>query len=145
MVQVPVTLLIIHAVANDKHIGNLESTISDGQIDQSSCGLVEQGTNFDARRIALLERLQKIRTGQPRVDDVLDQQNISSFDALIKILGYSHDARLSRVTRYGHEVDIGWNGDVAEQIGGENERAAEHRDDGKVFSLVSLRDFHSKL
>src|SRR5215467_2657153 len=128
MVEVSVALLVIHAVADHEHVRDLESAIGDGQIDQASGGLVEKGADFDAGRVALLERFQEVCAGQSCVDYVFNQQNISSFDAFVEVFGDFDDAGLSRVTGDGHEVDVCGNGDGAEQIGGEDERAAQHSD-----------------
>ncbi len=147
MGQVSVTLLVVHSVADHKHVRNLEPPIGDWQIDKAAHRLIQQRAYFESGRPMLSEHPKQIIGCQACVDNIFDQKHVAARDTLFEVLRDSHDAgsRLASVTGDCHEVycDRSLNG--SEEICGEDERSFQDRDYGKVFSLIRLRDFASEL
>src|SRR5258708_37887544 len=91
----PIALLVVQAVADDKAVGNLKAAIKHRNVRQPAHAAVEQRAHLQAARMAFVERAQQVTQGQARIDDVLDEQDVLAFDARIEILDDANQSRLT--------------------------------------------------
>ena len=76
---------------------------------------------------------------QPGVDDVLDDQHVAVVDVLVEVLEDAHHARGRRrrpVGADGHELQLGRERDRPGEVGDEEDRALEHRDEQQVLGVL---------
>src|ERR1700730_367691 len=140
MREIAIARLIVHAVANDKNIRNFKSSIGYWQVDQSAPRLIEKGADIDASRFALVKGLRQVVRGEPCVDNVLDEQHVASGDTFFEIFRYAHNAGAGwiPVTGDSHEVYRARKSHRAKQIGGEDKRPFQYRNDCKVFAVIGF-------
>src|SRR5919198_1948501 len=76
--QVSVALPEIEPVADHEAIRDLEADVADGDVDLAALGLREERADLEARRLARLEVPHQVGEGEPRVDDVLDDEDVAA-------------------------------------------------------------------
>ena len=95
-----------------------------------------------------LERRAQVREREPGVDDVLDDEHVPPRDVDLEVLEDPHDARRvgrRAVARDRHEVDLAGHGQLAHQVGDEEDRALEDADEQQIAALVVRRDLGAEL
>src|SRR5436190_14266035 len=95
--EVPVALVVVEAVADHEHGGDLEPLILDVDRDPLHLRLLQQRAHLEAGRLARAQVLQQIVERQARVHDVLDEQHVAAGDLVVEVLQDAHHAaRLRR-------------------------------------------------
>ena len=84
-------LLKVESVANDKHIGELKSSVANGYIDDSRDDPVEQGADLKASRVACLEESHEVAQRQPCRHDIFDNDHLFAFNTFVQVFQYSHN------------------------------------------------------
>src|SRR4051795_5534380 len=141
--QVSVALGHVEAVADRELVRDLEAHVARRQLDLAALGLGQQRADLQRGRLARAEVAQQVLQGQPRVDDVLDDQHVASRDRAVEVLEDPHHARgigLRAVGGDRHEVDLAWDVDVAHEVGQEEDRALEDAHQQQVALGVVGRD-----
>src|SRR5206468_7293762 len=116
--QIPVPLGEIEAVADHEAVRDLEAHVADVDLDLAPIRLRQQGADLEAGRRPGLEVPDEVGERQPRVDDVLDHEDVAPFDVDVEVLEDPDDARgvgRGAVARDRHEVDLAGHGDRAHQ------------------------------
>lgn len=105
--KIAILLLEIHSVSDNKHVGNLKTAIRDRKVDNSARGFIEERTDVYRSGIALAEGVDEISRGESSIDNIFNQEDVSSGDAFVEIFGdlYDTGSWLTGVTRDAHEVD----------------------------------------
>jgi hypothetical protein len=139
--KVPVTLVQVEAVADEVLVGNHKADVPDGEIvDEPTVGAVEQGGDRERGGAAKRQQLAQVVQRQPRVDHVLDDQNIASLDWAVQILqqpdslvtawnGVAVAGKLDKI-----ELVDEW--DRAREVGDEEQRSFQRRDEQEVEAVV---------
>ena len=89
--------------------------------------------------LRLREDLLQVGERQAGVDDVLDDDDVAAVEGEVEVLDHLHFAGRGRalgVARDGHEVERDVAGDVPGEVGEEDERPFEDRDDVQVVRVV---------
>src|SRR5919197_3771303 len=146
--QIAVPLGEIEPVADHEPVRDLEADVADGNIDLAPAGLGQEGADLEARGLTRLEVAEQVRERQPRVDDVLDDEHVAVLDVDVEVLEDADDARgvgRCAVARDGHEVDLAGHGQVAHQVGHEEDGALQHADQQQVAAAVVGGDLLAEL
>src|SRR5207244_11521846 len=146
--QVPVSLGEIQSVAHHETIGDLEADVADGHVDFAPIRLGQEGADLQSRRLAGLEVPHQVREGQPRIDDVLDDEDVAGLDVDVQVLEDPDDpgrVGLGPVARNRHEVDLARDRKRAHEIGHEENGALEDADQQQIPARVIGRDLLSQL
>src|SRR6266567_3129191 len=133
----------VEPVAHDEHRRDLEAAVPDVERNLLGLGLLQQRAHLEAGRLASPEVLQQVVQREPRVDDVLDQQDVPPGDLVVEVLEDPHHARRLRrgaVRGHGHEVELHRQLDVAGDVGHQDERALQHPHEDQVAAPVVLGD-----
>src|SRR5215204_2317256 len=146
--EIPVLLIEIQSVADDETVRNLEPHVADGHVDLASLRLREERADLERGGLTGLQVANQIGEGQPRVDDVLDDEHVAPLDVHVEVLEDPDDARRlgrPRVAGDRHEVDLAGNGQVPHQVAHEEHRALEDADEQQVLPGVVVRDLFAEL
>ncbi len=133
-----VTFGVVHAVADDELIGDLEGDVVGLDGDESAVGLVEAGGDLERGGLVLQHHLAKEAEGEAGIEDVFDQDDVLAFDGIVDVLdeldGAGGDTGPA-VAGDGDEVegvvDLDGAGEVSEEDGCSLENTDEH--DGLAF------------
>jgi hypothetical protein len=149
--QRAVALVEVEAVADEELVRDDEADVADGQVvDEAAVRPVEQGDDGERARLAQRERLAEEAQRQSRVDDVLDQQDVAAADLGVQVLQEPDPARAARL-RLGavagelDEVERVRDRDRAREVGDEDERRLQRRDEQRLAAGVVPRDLASEL
>src|SRR3954447_23864655 len=126
--QVPVALGEVEAVADHELVRDLEADVADGNVDLAPFWLRQQRADLEARRLARLQVPHQVGEGQPRIDDVLDDEDVAPVDVDVEVLEDPDDpggVRRRAVAGDRHEVDLARHGQRAHEVGHEEDRALE--------------------
>src|ERR1039458_6234837 len=85
--QVTVKLIVVETEADDEAVGNLETAELHGDLDEPAGIAVQESAHGQRVGAAAGERLQKVAQRQSGIHDILHQQHIFVFDAIVQILG----------------------------------------------------------
>ncbi len=83
--QVAETLRIVHAVADHKVVGDLESDIVGVDLFQAARRLVEQRGDAQRSGLVLLKEAAQETQGEAGIEDVFDDDDVLAFDRLVEI------------------------------------------------------------
>src|SRR5918996_462415 len=143
--EVPVDLVEVKAVAEHELVGAVEPPIPDVDRGDPSDRLVQQGADLQRRRVASPQRREKVRQGQPRVDDVLDDDDVAPADVPIEVLhDPDHAGAAFPVRGDRHEVHAGVKVDGPEEVRVEHGPALQHRDQDRLTARVLPGDPRSQ-
>src|ERR1700753_1256873 len=122
--KVTKALLVIHSVTNDKMVGNGETYIIGVDFFQTPRRLIQAGCDFQALRFVLLQQLSQKHQGQARIQDVLDQDHVSSPDRSVQILNQSYRAAGLDpfVAGNSYKIERGFNRNTSCQVRQKNGR-----------------------
>ena len=110
--------------------------------------LDQEGCNLNGSRVARLEHTHQVRKGQTGVQDVLDDNDVTTFNLGVKILYDAHDARAFNavaVAGNSHKVDGERALNGAHDIGHEYNSSAKNSNDQGVLVRVVTRDLCTHL
>src|SRR5918996_290797 len=141
--QVPVLLGEVEPVPDHEHRGNLEAFVADIDVDPLDLGLLHERAHLEAGRTAGPKVLEQVRQRQPRVDDVLDQQDVLVLDVVVEVLqDANHAGGLGGrpVRRDRHEVEPERQADVPGQVRHHHEGAFQHAHEEEILAAVVLGD-----
>src|SRR5665811_1889122 len=117
----------VEAVADDELVCDLEAHILAGDLDAPPRRLGEKRADLERGRLAAAQVLEKVAKRESGVDDVFDDEHVTSGDLEIQVLEDAHHAgRIGgrTVARHGHE----------------EHRPLEHADKEDLPPLVVARD-----
>jgi hypothetical protein len=149
--KVPVALGDVEAVADEKLVRDREADVADGQVlDQAAVRPVEEGHDGKGRGLAEPQRLAEVVEGEPRVDDVLDDQHVPMRDFGVEILeqpdpSVTARVRVGAVARELDEVEPVRDPDRAGEVGEEDDARLQRRDEQRLAAVVVPRDLVSEL
>src|SRR4051812_18315352 len=89
--EIAVQLAVVQAIAHDELVGNRETDVVDRDLDEPPGGLVEQRADPERPWILAAQVADEVVERQPRVDDVLDDQDLLTLDASRQVLQDSHE------------------------------------------------------
>jgi hypothetical protein len=85
--KVSETFLEIEPVPDEELVRDGESDVADREVfDQAAVGPVEEGDGREGRRAAERQGLDEVVERQPRVDHVLDDQDVAARDLAVEVL-----------------------------------------------------------
>src|SRR5687768_16548483 len=79
--QVAVAFGVIHAVADDEIVGDVEPDVPGREVERSGRRLAQQRAQRNAGRAALPQGIEDRAAGSPGVEDVFDHQDIAALEA----------------------------------------------------------------
>src|SRR6478672_422093 len=85
--QIAVFFGVIEAVADHKFVRNLKSDVIAFQGKLAARRFIQQGSDLQAARLPGHEQLFQVRHGQTGVENILDENDVPVFHALIDIFG----------------------------------------------------------
>jgi hypothetical protein len=140
--KVPVPLVEIEAVADEKLVRNREADIAEGKVfDEAAIGAVEQRHGREGCGVAEGERLAEVVEGEAGIDDVLDHDDMAAGQLGVEILqepdpGMAALVGAGGVARELQEVEAVLDPDGAREIGDEDEARLERRHEQRVEAVV---------
>ena len=108
--------------------------------------LPKEGSDLDGGGLTARQVLDQILKGDTGVENILDNQHVTTLDIDIEVFDDANDARrLSAVAiaRHGHKIDGKRAIDSAHEVAHEHNGAAKNGDEHKVFILVVLADLRT--
>ena len=81
-----VALGVVHAVADDELVGDLEGYVVGFDGDQAAFGLVEAGGDLERGRLVLEHQAAEIAKGEAGVENVFDDDDVLAFDGVVDVL-----------------------------------------------------------
>src|SRR5262249_43306334 len=132
--EVPVPLVQVEAVADEKLVRNDEADVADREIvDEPAVRPVEQGRDRKRGRPTEGQQLPEGVQRQAGVDHVLDDQHVPTLDGAVQVLQEAHPLVAARdraaVTGELDEVELMDQLDSAREVGKEEQGALERRDE----------------
>ncbi len=149
--QRAVALVEIEAVADEELVGDDEADVAHGQVvHQPPVGTVEERRCDERGRLAKPERLAEVAQGQPRVDDVLDDDQVAAFELGVEILEQADSVRAARldagpVAGQLDEVDGVDDRQRAREVGEEDQARLQRADEQRLAAGVVARDLGAEL
>ena len=140
-------LVVVEAVADDEVVGDLEGRIADVERRLQLVGLDEEGADADGGGMAGAYLLDHAPHGAPRVDDVLDDDDVAAREVLVDA-HHLLDLTCRRGALIGGQLDEGdlaGDGDAAHQVGREDEGAVEDGQQQRVAALEVVADLPAQL
>ncbi len=135
VVDAAVAFGVVHAVADDELVGDLEGYVVGFDGDEAALGFVEAGGDLERGGLVLEHEAAEVAEGEAGVEDVFDEDDVLALDGVVDVLdeldGAGGDAGAA-VAGDGDEVegvvDLDGAGEVGEEDGCAFEDADE--DDG---------------
>jgi hypothetical protein len=90
--EVPVPLGEVEPVPDHEAIRYLEAGVANVDLDLAALGLRQQRADLERRGLARLQHAHEVREREPRVDDVLDDEDVSALDVDVEVLEDPDDA-----------------------------------------------------
>src|SRR5690606_20698271 len=133
--QVPVVLGVVQSVADQEFVRGVEADEPHVVSQVAGDALVKQSADLERPRAPLTEQRHQPLERPPRVDDVLNQNDVSPVQTALRIVNEVHrSARDSRVPIAGshEEVDLQRPPDGANQITEKDKASLQQTEDEKV-------------
>jgi hypothetical protein len=144
--QVAVPLVQIEAVADEELVGDRETDVGDREVlDESSVGTVEEGHGGERLRAPKPQRLAEVVKREPRVDDVLDDHDVASFDLCVQVLQQADPGAVFVVRGELEEVELVGDRDRAGEVGAEDEARLQRGDEERGLAGVVEREVCAEL
>ena len=148
VVDASVALGVVHAVADDELVGDLEGYVVGFDGDEAALGFVEAGGDLERRGFVLEHEAAEIAEGEAGVEDVFDDDDVLAFDGVVDVLdeldGSGGDSGAA-VAGDGDEVEGVVDADGAGEVGEEDGGAFEDADEDDGFAGVIGGDFCADL
>ena len=141
--QVAVALGVVHAIADDKEVGDGESDIIGVDLFEAAGGLVKQGSDAERFWMLLEKQLAQVAEGEAGIENVFDDENVFALDGLVEIfdqLDCAGGAIAFAVAGGGDEIKGRVDLDGPGEIGKEGRGALEHADHDELFAVQVLGD-----
>src|SRR5215211_1320325 len=133
--EVPIPLREVEPVPDDEAIRDLETDVADGNVDLAALRLRQECADLERGGPARPEVAHQVREREPRVDDVLHDEDVAVLERDVEVLEDADDPRRvarSPVAGDGHEVDLAGDRQLAHEVGHEEDRALEDADEQEV-------------
>src|SRR3954469_23375013 len=146
--KIPVPLGNVEAVTNDEARRDAETDVTKIEVDFLQSLFHEERTDLERRRPTGFEVLAQVLQRETRIDDVLDDEDMTVRQVEIEVLENAHHtarARRGAVRRHGHEVELDRQIDGEGEVAHEHERALEHADEQRRVPRVVGRDALAEL
>src|ERR1700722_20103151 len=144
--EVAVTFRIIHSISDNEQVGNGEANVVRINPLNSSRRLVEQSRNPQGFGVMLKENLAQIGECETSVENILDQQDVLSFDWLVQILDQFHGAGGAlpfSVTGYRDKIESRINPDGSRQVRKKNGGTFQNSNHHCLFAIQIARNLGS--
>jgi hypothetical protein len=139
---------VVHAVADDELVGDLEGYVVGFDGDEAAIGFVETGCDLERCGFVLEHEAAEVAEGEAGVEDVFDEDDVLAFDGVVDVLdeldGAGGDAGAA-VARDSDEVEGVVDADGAGEVGEEDGGAFEDADEDDGFALVVGGDLSADL
>src|SRR5580698_9147272 len=139
VVYTTVALGVVHAVADDELVGNLEGYVVGFDGDEAALGFVEAGGDLEGGGLVLEHQAAEIAECEAGVEDVFDDDDVLAFDGVVNVLdeldGAGGDAGAA-VAGDGDEVEGVIDADGSGEVGEEDGCAFEYSDEDDRLALV---------
>ena len=139
VVYTTVALGVVHAVADDELVGNLEGYVVGFDGDEAALGFVEAGGDLEGGRLVLEHQAAEITECKAGVEDVFDDDDVLAFDGVVDVLdeldGAGGDTGAA-VAGDRDEVEGIVDLDGAGKIGKEDGRALQDSDEDDGLASV---------
>jgi phosphatidylglycerol:prolipoprotein diacylglycerol transferase len=132
VVDTSVALGVVHAVADDELVGDLEGYVVGFDGDEATFRLVEAGSNLEGGWLVLEHEAAQVREGEAGVKDVFDDDDVLSLDGVVDVLDEFDGTRGdtgAAVAGDGDKVKGVVDGDGAGEVGKEDGCAFEDPDE----------------
>jgi len=139
VVDAAVAFGVVHAVADDELVGDLEGYVIGFDGDEAALGLVETGCDLQRCRFVLEHEAAEVAEGEAGIEDVFDDDDVLAFDGVVDVLneldGAGGDAGAA-IAGDGDEVEgvVDLNG--AGEVGEEDGCAFEDTDEDDGLTVV---------
>jgi hypothetical protein len=147
--EAPEPSLQVEPVADEEVVGHGEADVAERDVvDEPPIGPVQQRAGHDLTRPTQGERLDQVVERQPGVDDVLDDEDVTPRDREVEILDQANlglAAEGAVIPSEDDEVERVGDLDRPREVGQEDERAFEDRDEDGLAVGVIGRDLRSQL
>src|SRR6266496_5994520 len=150
--QSPVALGVVQAVPDQepvlRRLPEGEGRPLGVDVDLALPRLVDQRADLEAAGLALPDVFQEEVQGDPGVDDVVEDQDVAPLvghGGGVDDLGAGRPPLLLPLRADPHEVDREGGGDLADQVGHEDEAAFHETDHGELAVRVGLPDLGAEL
>jgi hypothetical protein len=134
-----VTLGVVHAVADDELVGDLEGYVVGFDGYESALGFVEAGGDFQRRGFVLEHEATEIAEGEAGVENVFDDDHVLAFDGVVDVLdefdGTGGDTG-APVAGDSDEIECVVDADGAGEVGEEDGGAFEDADEDDRLAFV---------
>src|SRR5210317_1093720 len=121
--QGAVALCIIEAVTDHPFVPDIEPHVIDINFDLGALSLAHQGAGLHGCGAMGVEYANQVLECVPRVDDILDDEDVLALDVAAHVHQKAHSARGSAavaVAGHGNELDGAWNGQAPRYVGEED-------------------------
>lgn len=134
--------VVVETIADDEIVGNLDGDVVGFEIDLAVLGFEEHCCNADIGCALILALLDEALDGDARVDNILDDDDRSACEILIKSDELLDDARGLRplIGSELDERDLGGDVDQLHEVGGEHECAIEDAQEERVATFEVVID-----
>src|SRR5205823_2428692 len=122
--------------------------VADREIDLAPARLDQQRTDLQRARVPPAQVPQEVVQGEPRVDDVLDDQDVLSLDRRVEVLQDPHHPGgigQRAIAGHRHEVELAGQVDRAHQVGQEEDRSLQDPEQQDLTAAVVAADLGSQL
>src|SRR6185312_13268757 len=146
--QIAVPLGEVHAVSDDKLVGNGEADVIGVDLFEAARGLVEQRGDAQRAWVVPLEQAAQEVQRQAGIQDVFYEDDVLTFDGLIEVLDELDGAAAAlpfAVAGNGHEIEGVVDRNAARQIRQKNGCALEDADENDLFARVIPIDLPAHL
>jgi len=145
-----VALVEVEAVADEVLVRYDEAHVANGEVvDEAPIGAVEQSRNRERGRPPHRQELPEVVERQAGVDDVLDDHHVTALDGAVQVLQEANPLvaawRGASVAGELDEIDFVRRTDRAREVGEEEERAFQRRDEDGIETRVVRRDLRAQL
>ena len=148
VVDAAVAFGVVHAVADDELVGDLEGDVVGFDGDEAALGFVEAGGDLERCGFVLEHEAAEIAEGEAGVEDVFDEDDVLAFDGVVDVFdefdGAGGDTGAA-VAGDGDEVEGVVDLDGAGEVGEEDGCAFEDADEDDGFAVVVGGDLGADL
>src|SRR5262249_43388259 len=128
---------VVEPVAEHEHVLDLLAHVAGGEGDDAPNGPVQERAHIERTRRPLSHVRQQVREGEPGVHQVLDQDDVPTFDVDVEVLEDPDASRVGGVAGDRQEVDGHLDvRDGAGQVGEEHERPFQDADQHDAVGMI---------
>ncbi len=146
--EVAVAFGEIEAVADDEFVGDFEADEVGGEVDFAAAFFIEEDAGADAGGFQFLDDVHDDGEGFAGVEDVVDEEDVAVGEIereAVEELRFAVGFGVVAVAGDADAIEADGVGNLAEEVGGEEDGAVDDGDDGDLFLAVNGGDFGAEL